>query len=441
MKKIFPFSRRSFLKTGLLSAVVAPLMAHKVIDLEKEQNELKIKEYRVLGRTGFKVSDISMGAGGLTNPSVMKAALDMGINYIDTAEHYARGKSEESIGMAIKGYDRKKIFITSKLNLDFFGNISREGLTSRFHKILERLQTPYVDCLMLHMAQSTEQILYEPFHEMFQEMKAEGKVKYLGLSNHGPEHRLAGRMKEPMDKVIGAAANDGRFDVVLFVYNFIQKEQGDRIIKACKKKDMGMTLMKVNPVNFYATAKSMVEDAQKEDRELSEELLQNIGEYEKWVQQAESFKMKYGLVSDQDVRDAAIKFVISNPDIHAVCPSINSFDELETFVRLSGQRLSEGEAGLLKKYEESVGQLYCRHACGLCEPSCPHNVPVNTILRYNHYFEAHGHEKRAMEKYAFLGKKKVIPCISCSGYCMQACPHGIPAQAMLLKAERNLTLT
>lgn len=440
MKKNYPFTRRNFLKTGLTSSLAVPLMGHRAYNLESVQDEIKIKEYRTLGRTGFKVSDISMGAGGLTNPSVMKAALDMGVNYIDTAEHYARGKSETTIGEAIKEYDRKKIFITSKLNLDFFGNTSKEGLTDRFHKILERLDTPYVDCLMIHMAQSTEQILYEPFHEMFQEMKAEGKVKYLGLSNHGPEHRLAGGMKEPMEKVIGAAAEDGRFDLVLFVYNFIQQDQGARIIELCKKKDMGMTLMKVNPVKFYESAQSMIKEAQEQNRELSDEILDNLAEYEKWVQQADAFKAKYGLVSEEDIRNASIKFVISNPDISTVCPSMNSFDELETFVRLSGERLSENELGLLNHYKESLGNLYCRHACGLCEPSCPHNIPVNTILRYNHYFEAQGQEKRAMEKYAGLKLAKNLPCNTCSGHCLAACPHNIPAQALLVKAEQKLSL-
>ena len=440
MNKKSPSTRRNFLKTGLAGALGAPLLSFKADGLETKPDEFKIKEYRRLGRTNFEVSDISMGAGGLTNPAVMKAALDMGVNYIDTAEHYARGKSEESIGEAIKDFDRKKIFITSKLNLDFFGDISKEGLTDRFYKILERLQTPYVDCLMIHMAQSTEQILNEPFHQMFREMKAEGKVKYLGLSNHGPEHRLAGGMKEPMEKVIGAAAEDGRFDLVLFVYNFIQQEQGARIIELCKKKDMGMTLMKVNPVKFYESAQSMIKEAQEQNRELSDETLNNLAEYEKWVQQADAFKAKYGLISEEDVRDASIKFVISNPDISAVCHSMNSFDELETFVGLSGKRLSENELGILNHYKESLGNLYCRHACGICEPSCPHNVPVNTILRYNHYFEAQKHEKRAMEKYKSLQMGKNLPCSTCSGYCLAACPHNIPAQALLVKAEQNLSL-
>jgi len=63
-----------------------------------EENEVKIKEYRTLGRTGFKVSDMAFGAGELAEPALLEAILDAGINYIDTAEGYGRGRSERMIG-------------------------------------------------------------------------------------------------------------------------------------------------------------------------------------------------------------------------------------------------------------------------------------------------------------------------------------------------------
>lgn len=69
----------------------------------------KIKEYRTLGRTGFKVSDISCGF--VKDPAVLEKYLDAGVNYIDTAESYG---NEQIIGSVIKNRDRKKLFITSK---------------------------------------------------------------------------------------------------------------------------------------------------------------------------------------------------------------------------------------------------------------------------------------------------------------------------------------
>jgi len=64
------------------------------------------------------VSDISFGAGLLTNAPVVAAALDRGVNYIDTGEHYGEGASERAIGEVLKRRgDRKTLFLTTKLNV------------------------------------------------------------------------------------------------------------------------------------------------------------------------------------------------------------------------------------------------------------------------------------------------------------------------------------
>ena len=107
----------------------------------------KIKEYRVLGRTGFKVSDIGLGGGEATDPSLIEAALDSGINYIDAAENYVNGQVEAAIGKALKNRERKSVFITTKLGLG--KDVSKASLLGRARKCLERLQTDYMDCLLI----------------------------------------------------------------------------------------------------------------------------------------------------------------------------------------------------------------------------------------------------------------------------------------------------
>ena len=226
-------SRRGFLKTtgavvagGGLSGTVQETSAEEY----SAKQDLRIRAHRTLGRTGFDVSDIGFGAGFLNNANVMEVALDMGVNYIDTAEHYANGQSERAIGNALRGRDRSKIFLTTKLNLNFGGGAEVEDLKRRFFQCLDRLQTDYADCLMIHMTPVADQIKHQPYHTVIEELKAEGKVRFSGLSNHGTEHSVYGRTQDTMEAVIGAAAEDGRFDVALFVYNFLQKEQGERVI-------------------------------------------------------------------------------------------------------------------------------------------------------------------------------------------------------------------
>ena len=140
------------------------------------------------------------------------------MNYIDTGESYSRGKSEISIGQAIKGFNRKSLFITTKLRLK--DNETKEDILKRAGKCLERLDTEYIDCLMVHNPPSVEMVKYEPFHQACAQLKSGGKLRFVGISSHGGRH---GREQATMDKVLLAAAQDGRFAVMLLIYNFIQK--------------------------------------------------------------------------------------------------------------------------------------------------------------------------------------------------------------------------
>jgi len=67
-------------------------------------------------------------------------------------------------------------------------------------------------------------------------------------------------------------------------------------------------------------------------------------------------------------------------------------------------------------------------------------VPVNTIMRYHHYFEAPGGERFAMEKYAGLEGGGADLCVTCAGWCENACPYGVPIQGLLNMAHARLSL-
>ena len=69
-----------------------------------------------------------------------------------------------------------------------------------------------------------------------------------------------------------------------------------------------------------------------------------------------------------------------------------------------------------------------------------HGIPVNTIMRYDHYFVAQGREKHAMAKYAALKSKKADRCQDCAGYCESTCPYGVPVRALLATAHSTLTM-
>lgn len=435
-----PIARRQFLKTGAAGVLGAGLAgpAAAAAAAQAAPKSAKIKEYRVLGRTGFKVSDIGFGGADLQEPDLFQAAVDAGINYFDVAEHYGRGAAERAIGAALKRglVDRKSIFLTTKLNISR-GEQTKETIKGRALQCLERLQTDYVDCLQIHMVPTVEQLGHEGYHAAIQELKAEGKVRFSGLSCHGSQY---GEVPVSMDDILLAAAEDGRFDVALFVYNFLQEEQGKRILQACKAKGMGTTLMKANPVIEYRDLSAMAEESKQKGQALPPQAAKMLDLYKSRAEASEGFKKKYGLTSFEDVRAAAIRFGLSHPDVHSTCPSITNYSDLEAYVVLSGTKLESAEARMLADYREVQGRFYCRHACGVCESRCPHGVPVGTIMRYNHYFVAQHRERRAMVKYAEMAAVKADRCSGCDGPCESACPHGVPVQGLLIGAHRRLAL-
>jgi len=437
MSKTRGMNRRSFIKQSTLGLIGSGCLGRGVDSprqVETDSETPRIKEYRTLGRTGFKVSDLGMGHVG--DEGLLRTFLDAGVNYIDTSEGYRY--NERVLGNAMKNLDRKYLFITSKVIADTSSkhisqsNITKEGFLKRAYRILESLRTDYLDCLMISICETIEMLKNEGFHAATEQLKKEGRLRFVGVSNHGSQF-WPRASQEPMEKILQAAAEDGRFDVVLMAYNFLKDDKSERVLEVCSQKNIGTTLMKVNPIRSYNEMKEWLEkNLYSKSQEEREELIRKSAE--------EGVSLKDNLKSDKEIRDAAVRFVLSNPNVNTVCYTLQNYSEAQEFLKLSGGRLTSRDKELLASYSRECGSLYCRHACGLCEPACPHQVPVNTIMRYDHYFVAQGREKHAMAEYAALESQKADRCQDCAGYCESACPYGVPIQALLAAAHHTLSL-
>jgi hypothetical protein len=431
--------RRIFLKRSLAGVFGAGLAggrgwtrAAEPAPEQIQDGPPKIREFRTLGRTGFRVSDIA--AGFIRDDGVIAAALDAGVNYIDTAEQYPG--HHRIVAKAIAGRDRKSLFLTTKLEVQ--DDKSKEGFLKRARKCLEELKTDYVDCLMMHMPEKAETLKTEGFHEAMRELKAEGRVRFTGTSHHGSFwYRDPG---ESMEAVLGAAAEDGRFDVFLLAYNFLQMDQGTRILGICREKNIGTALMKTTPVAIYEQMKTRVEELQKQGKSASPLQVEGLNRYRDKFEKAQEFIKTHNLRNPDEIKAAAIRFCLGNPGVHTVCFIAKTYEEMYSFVRLSGTRLGGAEENRLDNFREGCGALYCRHACGICEPACPRGVPVNTIARYLQYSAAQGREREAMFFYADIPGAKAEACRDCPAPCEAACPYGVPVQGLLLLADRQLTL-
>lgn len=434
-------NRRHFIRkasTGILGTGTAAALLRNMHadggDHSGNNEASRIKEYRTLGRTGFKVSDIGCGPINITHDNVLKAILHAGVNLIDTADYYRSGNNERLVGRVLKDFDRKSIFVNTKIGVS--ENDTIEDIVSNVRKSLERLNTDYLDGIMLWNVSSVDEIGNGAFHRAIEQLKSEGRVKYCGVSSHGAN--WSGETKDSMSRVIGAAVEDGRFDLVLFVYNYLQQEIGEEILRACTAKNIGTTLMKTDP--FGGHVLQVLEMARNYERDSMPEWLAKP--YDKIIDnqaKAGSFLEEQQICDEAAKREAAIGFVLNDPSVHSVLISFRNFNDVQDYIPLSGKRLSVRHQSFIDAVKATYGHLYCRHACGICESKCPHAVPVNTIMRYNHYFMAQGQEKSSIEKYESLHGHRADLCSSCLGYCEADCPYGVSIKALLSIAHFNLT--
>jgi L-galactose dehydrogenase len=153
-------------------------------------------EYRKLGNTGLEVSVLGQGGaafgqqyGAVSVEEVadcVRAAIDAGVNLVDTAAYYGKGTSEEFLGRALEGGWREKVHICTKacrLDRAVF-DFTPEGTRKCFEASLKRLRTDHVEILLAHdieFADDYEYVFNETYHAL-QQLKKEGKTRFIGMS-------------------------------------------------------------------------------------------------------------------------------------------------------------------------------------------------------------------------------------------------------------------
>lgn len=150
-------------------------------------------QYRTLGRTGIKVSPYALGAmmfGALGNPDhddctrIINTALDAGINFIDTADVYARGESEEILGKALKGR-RDNVVLATKAHGPMGEDPNQQGnsrrwITKAVENSLRRLDTDYIDLYQMHRPDPSTDV--EETLSVLTDLMRAGKIRAIGSS-------------------------------------------------------------------------------------------------------------------------------------------------------------------------------------------------------------------------------------------------------------------
>jgi predicted aldo/keto reductase-like oxidoreductase len=451
-------SRRRFVKTGGAALAGGAALGGAPLPAEGETptpglfpsappQEARIRAYKTLGRTGFQVSDVGMGSVPLRETAVVRYAYDRGVNYFDTAEGYGNGAAERAIGEAMQHMDRERIFVASKARIR--PDDSAQDVVTKVRRSLERLRTEYLDAYSIHGGATLEALNHAGFHAAMDQLKAEGRVRFRGVSYHGPR----GPQEGSMGDVLCAAAEDGRFDMMLLVYNFMNHEEGDRILAACKANNVGATGMKTSPglAGFEPVDPDDLTEQQEryvqrfmgrgQTREAAvQRLVAQSRRQQETYERTRPFAERYGVQTQEQLRLGSIHWVLQNPDMHTACVAFTEFSLVDRVVPLSGTALGEAEGQMLQALKLALNDQYCRHGCYECAGQCPDQVPVSTIMRYAYYYEGQGLEKHAMSLYAGLGGPDASPCQDCVGHCSGACRYGIDIQPNMLQVHDLLTL-
>lgn len=332
-------------------------------------------EYRILGKTGLRVSVIGFGGIPVQRISkeeaikVIERSEELGINFIDTARGY--GISEMFIGEALK-VKREKWIIASKTMARDKATMKREIEVS-----LNNLNTDYIDLYQFHNVRTMEdyeKILSEDgAYVALEEAKAGSKIRHIGITSHSLD-------------VLKIAVESGKFETIMYPYNIVET-QAYELFRRANELNIGVIAMK---------------------------------------------PMAGGALTDGTI---AMKFILENKSITIAIPGMASIKEVEENSRVGSSfaPLTYEERDKALKDASELGDEFCRR-CGYCAP-CPKGIDIPALFVLRGYKERYNLPTWAEERYHVM-KNTAKDCIEC-GACEERCPYNLPIRKMLKEVRKT----
>jgi aryl-alcohol dehydrogenase-like predicted oxidoreductase len=201
-------------------------------------------DYRPLGKTGLTVSVAGLGCGGNSRlglrrgasvdecVAVVRTAVDLGVNFLDTAEAYG---TEEIVGAAARSYDRDRLVISTKA-IFRSGDETAETVAGRVEASLRRLGLDYVDIFHFHAVHPDA---YERHRDVLApglaRLKEQGKVRHIGITETGPN--------DPEQKMLSRAVEEAPWEVMMLAYSLMNQGARRRIFPTTERRGIGTLLM------------------------------------------------------------------------------------------------------------------------------------------------------------------------------------------------------
>lgn len=371
-------------------------------------------QYREYGKTKIKLSRLGFGCmrfpmeGGHVKKEetirMLHYAMDLGINYFDSAVMYCNNESEIILGKAIKGR-RDNLYISTKNH--YKGDDSGEW--RRFlDQSLKRLGIHHIDFYHLHdlrLEQYTNHLLPNGSMNEARRIKKQGLIKHLCFSSH-----------DTPENIIKLIDTD-EFEGILVQYNLLDRGN-EKVMTHAHKKGLGVVIM--GPVGGGRLVPSSTK--------IQSMISRNI----------------------KSTPEIAIRFVLSNPNVTTALSGMSSIKMVEENVATASrpESLSQEEtqriSGMLKE-NKRLEELYCT-GCNYCMP-CPNGVDIPANFSAMNLYRVWGLEETAKKQYAELGDRKkdgepapawAETCIEC-GKCEPKCPQNIPIIKQLKEVKKVLS--
>ena len=382
-------SRRAFLYTSLggIASVGALALGPRAI-MAQEEGEAKSTPggeaiYRTLGKTGMKIPIVSMGVMNANNPDIVQASYDLGIRHFDTAARYAYGRNELMVGNVLQksGVRDKVIIATKELRP---AQRTRESLQQSKAKLiklteasLKRLKTDYIDILYIHSVARAEDLTNPGFLEAFTELKKQGKIRAAGVTTH-----------ENMALVINEVVSQGFFDVVLTAINVAMVNNTALLeaIASASSKGIGIIAMKTQAGGSRLPEPESLSD-----------------------------------FSSTTVATASLKWVMRNENITTAIPGFDNYQHMrEDFSVARNLEYDDDEKKFLSDNRITLGMGFC-HQCRKCEPTCPYNVDIPSLMRTHMYAAQYANFNEARvtldDIAAGRGLRSCSSCTTCTALC------------------------
>lgn len=261
-------------------------------------------------------------------------ALDMGMNFIDTADAYGRGHSEELLAQVLK-IRRKEVVLATKGGNQFtvrqgLRNFDPDYITSALENSLKRLQIETIDLYQLHNP-SAEVMKKGEIFERLDRCKREGKIRYYGVS-----------LETTADGLV--AIETGKPDTLQVVYNILHQDPEEQLFPLAQKENVGiLARVPLERGVLSGRFKATDEFYQKDWRAgvFSEDGLRQV--------QAAVDKLDFLVKGDvTNLAQAALRFILSHPAVSTVIPGIRTVKQVEDNLMISGKTLPSEEVARLR---------------------------------------------------------------------------------------------